>query len=81
MLRNRKSLKDGLKSTVIKLKNMAKKKEIIKENVKEIVVEEAISAPLPQSPSEKDRLLALYQTLKDLGIRSISDLENLIARL
>lgn len=30
--------------------------------------------------SEKERLLALYQTLKDLNIRSISDLENLIAR-
>ena len=35
--------------------------------------------PLPPT-SEKDRLLALYQTLKDLGVRSISDLENLIAR-
>jgi len=31
-------------------------------------------------PSEKERLLALYQELKDLGIRSISDLENLIAK-
>ena len=30
--------------------------------------------------SEKEKLLALYQTLKDLNIRSISDLENLIAR-
>ena len=40
-----------------------------------------VEAPvLPPQPSEKDRLLALYQTLKDLGIRSLSDLENLIAR-
>ena len=29
--------------------------------------------------SQKDTLLALYQTLKDLGVRSISDLENKIA--
>lgn len=34
----------------------------------------------PHVPSEKERLLVLYQQLKDLGIRSISDLENLIAR-
>lgn len=31
--------------------------------------------------SEKDALLALYKTLKDLGINSIGDLENKIARL
>lgn len=30
--------------------------------------------------SEKEKLLELYQQLKDLGIHSISDLENLIAR-
>ena len=30
--------------------------------------------------TEKDRLLALYKTLQDLGIRSLSDLENLIAK-
>lgn len=30
--------------------------------------------------SEKEKLLNLYQILKDLGIRSISDLENLIAK-
>lgn len=46
-----------------------KKEEAVQENV-----------AVPTLPSEKDRLLALYQTLKDLGIRSISDLENLIAR-
>lgn len=31
--------------------------------------------------TEKEKLLELYQTLKDLDIRSISDLENKIARL
>lgn len=38
--------------------------------------------PLPEVKvvSEKDQLLALYKTLQDLGIRSIGDLENLIAR-
>ena len=41
---------------------------------------EAGNTVVPTPPSEKDRLLALYQTLKDLGIRSLSDLENLIAR-
>lgn len=30
--------------------------------------------------SEKQKLLELYQTLKDLNVRSISDLEGLIAR-
>lgn len=34
----------------------------------------------PAVVSEKERLLALYETLKALGVRSISDLENLIAR-
>ena len=29
--------------------------------------------------SEKERLLDLYETLKSLNVRSISDLENLIA--
>lgn len=37
------------------------------------------TSAIPQD-SEKAKLLALYQTLKDLGVRSISDLENLIAR-
>lgn len=32
------------------------------------------------APTEKENLLALYDTLKALGIRSISDLENLIAK-
>lgn len=30
--------------------------------------------------TEKERLLELYETLKSLNIRSISDLENLIAK-
>ncbi len=30
--------------------------------------------------SHKQHLLNLYKELKDLGVRSISDLENLIAR-
>ena len=30
--------------------------------------------------TEKERLLILYKQLQDLGIRSISDLENLIAK-
>jgi hypothetical protein len=34
-----------------------------------------------ESVSEKDNLIAIHQTLKDLNIHSISDLENLIARL
>ncbi len=34
---------------------------------------------IPQK-SEKEKLLELYQTLKDLGINSIGDLENKISR-
>ena len=40
----------------------------------------ARATPTGTHSSEKDRLLALYKTLKELGVRSISDLENLIAR-
>lgn len=49
---------------------MAKKKE---------EAENEVHADTP-AVSQKDTLLALYKTLQDLGIRSISDLENLIAR-
>ena len=42
-----------------------------KEEVKEVIVEK----------TEKEKLLELYQTLKDLGINSISDLENKIANI
>ena len=51
-----------------------------------VVVDEPVveTAPTPTiatfSPSEKSRLLALYKELKDLGIYSLSNLENRIAR-
>jgi len=58
-------------------KKIAKKTKVKKTKVR--------LAPTPTIPeikakSEKERLLELYQTLKDLNINSISDLENLIAR-
>lgn len=62
------------KKAQIIISNMPKKKE---EKVEEVLQE--VEIPVSEN-SEKDKLLALYQTLKDLGIRSISDLENLIAR-
>lgn len=40
---------------------------------------EAVLETVPVQ-SEKEKLLELYQTLQNLNIRSISDLENLIAR-
>jgi hypothetical protein len=43
----------------------------IVEEVKEVIVEK----------TEKEKLLELYQTLKDLGISRIGDLENKIANL
>lgn len=46
----------------------------------EAPVIETPAVEVPAVPSEKDRLLSLYKTLQDLGVRSISDLENLIAR-
>lgn len=52
---------------------MKKKIEEIEEKIEE-------ETPIIEEVSEKEKLLALYQTLKDLNIRSISDLENLIAR-
>ncbi len=43
--------------------------------------EHVIPSPsIPQEKTEKEKLLALYDTLKSLNVRSISDLENLIAR-
>ena len=49
---------------------------------KEVKTEQtgAQATPTVSQSSEKEKLLALYQTLQDLGVRSISDLENLIAR-
>jgi hypothetical protein len=50
--------------------------------IREEIMKEEISVPAPaiNTVSEKDRLLGLYKTLNDLNIRSIGDLENLIAR-
>ena len=55
---------------------MAKKKE------KKIKVKLAPTPTISEIKvkSEKEVLLDLYKTLKSLGINSISDLENLIAR-
>lgn len=51
---------------------MAKKKE--KEDIESTVVVE-----IKKDYSKKENLLELYQTLKDLKINSISNLEELIA--
>ncbi len=53
-----------------------------KKIIKEEIVEEIKIDGVKDSPvkSEKERLLELYETLKALNVRSISDLENLIAR-
>jgi len=53
---------------------MAKRKD-----EKEVVVEAPVVESTPVV-SEKEKLLALYKHLKDLNVRSISDLENMIAR-
>ena len=53
---------------------MFKKKKV------EAEAPESTPAPVPEA-TEKEKLLALYQTLKDLGINSISDLEVKISRL
>lgn len=73
---------------------MSKKKKDEKEDIKEKegefseeIPESSPEDPLPEAPttppenSEKEELLALYKTLKDLGINSISDLEVKISRL
>ena len=66
------------KRSFLKRKNMAKKKETDEEGIESGLI------PTPEvhqsTFSRKGELLALYQQLKDLGVRSISDLENLIAR-
>lgn len=57
-----------------------KTKKVVKvlKSLKKIKVEpQEFVAP---QKSEKEFLLELYQTFKDYNIRSISDLENLIAR-
>ena len=57
---------------------MARKK--IEKEEEAIEIEADVHTDVPVV-SEKDKLLALYKTLKDLGINSIGDLENKIARL
>ena len=57
---------------------MAKKK--IEETLEDIIVK-PIEVHMAKVNNEKEELLALYQTLKNLGINSIGDLENKIARL
>lgn len=54
---------------------MIKKKTEV-ETVKDL----AETTDSPPVKSEKEKLLDLYQILKDLNVRSISDLENLIAK-
>lgn len=47
---------------------------------KKELAEEVIEAIEEIKESDKEHLLALYEELKTLNVRSISDLENLIAR-
>ena len=58
---------------------MSKTKKVVKV-LKKKKIEVAEEFKVPQK-TEKEFLLELYQTLKDYNIRSISDLENLIAKL
>ncbi len=52
----------------------------MKKSITKKVVEKTAEAPIevPQK-TQKEMLLELYNTLNALGIRSISDLENMIA--
>ena len=62
---------------------MARKKneeKEIKEEAEEVLEEVLESSDIPIK-TEKEKLLELYQTFKDLGINSISDLEVKISRL
>lgn len=56
---------------------MAIKKKTTEEPKEEAKAETASDTPVK---TEKEKLLELYQTLKDLGINSIGDLEQKIAR-
>ena len=49
--------------------------------MKKLLVSEETTGTVELVKTEKDTLLELLQTLKDLDIRSIGDLENKIARL
>ena len=66
-MKNEKNNKDSSKENAIKKDGNEKDANAEKEN--DVVV------------SEKDKLLELYKTLKDLGIHSIGDLEVMISRL
>ena len=55
---------------------MAKKLEVKSEEPQVAHGESGARPPI----TEKESLLLLYKQLQDLGVRSISDLENLIAR-
>lgn len=57
---------------------MAKNK-VYEVNTMEVPTEIPVVGKLEIVKTEKEKLLELYQTLKDLNVRSISDLENLIA--
>lgn len=59
---------------------VTKKVKVVDEDVdKEVKLPKGNSLPPLPDHSHKEHLLALYQELKDLNVRSISDLENLIA--
>ena len=49
-------------------------------NIKIETTEEIVEEIKTPQKSEKEKLLELYQTLKDLGINSIGDLEVKISR-
>ena len=57
---------------------MARKK--IEDKIDDLIEKPAVETLRP-FVNERDNLLALYKTLKDLGINSIGDLENKISRL
>ena len=48
--------------------------------IEEVKVEPKVAEVVIPPKSEKEKLLELYEVLKALNVRSISDLENLIAR-
>jgi len=56
-----------------------KEEAVEPEPIEEIPIE--VKTEVKTGKSEKEKLLELYQTLKDLNIRSISDLENIIANI
>lgn len=55
--------------------------KIRKTDSEEEVLEQTSYGPEQVETSEKEHLLALYEELKFLNVRSISDLEVLISRL